>query len=200
MEGRRYSKEIAAGNEALDRLLADVLKYNNRRKKYKEKQYKPELVYIMGNHEDRLDRYLAYDPTFEGAVSLEKDLKLNERGFIVVPYREYHYIGDIGFTHIPHNKISAISGVDITRKAQLVTVKSCVFGHTHEEHLSHIHKEGMPHLQDTYNCGCFFDKKEDYVHGRVTNYWRGLSLLHNWKEGRFDVESWSLGRLERKYK
>jgi len=199
MEGRRYANEISAGNKALDALTSEIDKYNKRRKKLKKVQYKPKWVFIEGNHEERLTRYLERDPTFEGAVGIEKDLKLKERGFEFIPYREYYYINDVGFTHIPFNKSSPISGVDITRKAQMVGVKSCVFGHTHEQHHSHVHKEGMPHLQDTYNCGCFFDKKEDYVHGRVTNYWRGLSLLHMWKPGRFDVEGWSLGRLEREY-
>lgn len=197
MEGKRYASEIDAGNEALDRLQYDVVQYNKRKKRNKTKQYKPVWVYIHGNHEDRLARYLEYDPTFDGTVSVSKDLKLEERGFVEVPYREWYYINGIGFTHIPFNKTAPIGGVDITRKAQMVTVSSCVFGHTHEQHLSHVHKEGMPHLQDTYNSGCFFDKKEDYVHGRVTNYWRGLSILHNWKEGRFDIDSYSLGRLER---
>lgn len=197
MEGRRYSLEVAAGNEALDRLMAPTVKYNKSRKKQKKSQYNPTWVYVEGNHENRLSRYLEQDPTFEGTVGIEKDLRLKERGWVFVPYREYFYIDDVGFTHVPHNKTSPISGVDITRKAQSVGVKSVVFGHTHEQHLSHVHKEGMPHLQDTYNCGCFFDKKEDYAHGKVTNYWRGLSLLHIWKEGRFDVEAWSMGRLER---
>lgn len=199
MEGRRYSKEMEAGNEALDRLMGAITKYNKKRKKQKMKQYKPRWIFLEGNHCERLPRYLEKDPTFEGTIGVEKDLKLNQRGWEWVPYREYFYINDVGFTHIPFNKASAISGVDITRKAQMVGVKSAVFGHTHEQHLSHVHKEGMPHLQDTYNCGCFFDKKEDYVHGRVTNYWRGLSILHIWKEGRFDVDSWSMGRLEREY-
>lgn len=199
MEGKRYNKEIEAGNIALDLLTEEIIKYNKERKKVKKRQYTPTWVYVEGNHEERLERYLEKDPIFDGTVSIKKDLKLDERGFLFVPYREYYYINDVGFTHIPFNKSSPIGGVDITRKAQSVGVKSCVFGHTHEQHHSHIHKEGMPHLQDTYNCGCFFDKKEDYVHGRVTNYWRGLSLLNIWKPGRFDVDGWSLGRLEREY-
>jgi len=199
MEGRRYHKEIDAGNRALDLLMGRIEKYNKKRKKDRKKQYNPEWVFIEGNHEERLTRYLETDPTFDGTVGIEKDLKLKERGFTFIPYREYHYIDDVGFTHIPFNKIAPISGVDITRKAQAVGVKSTVFGHTHEQHLSHVHKEGMPHLQDTYNCGCFFDKKEDYVHGRVTNYWRGVTIIDIWKEGRFDVDAWSMGRLERAY-
>ena len=199
MEGRRYSKEIEAGNKALDKLTGEITRYNKKRSKNKKAKYKPKHIYLEANHEDRLNRYLEQDPTFDGAVGIEKDLKLKERGIDFIPYREYYYINDVGFTHIPFNKVAPISGVDITRKAQAVNVKSMVFGHTHEQHLSHTHKQGMPRLQDTYNCGCYFSKKEDYVAGRITNYWRGLSILTIWKEGRFDVDAWSLGRLEREY-
>lgn len=199
MENRRYEAEIGAGNLALDMMLEPMRLYNKRRRMLKMAQYKPNIVYIEGNHEERLKRYFEYDPTFAGHVSIEKDLKLAERGIEWVDYRNYYHINNVAFTHIPHNKVQPISGMDITRKAQNVTVQSCVFGHTHEQHLSHVHKQGMPHLQDTYNCGCFISKKEDYVQGRVTNYWRGITLLHMWKEGRFDVEMFSLGRLERMY-
>lgn len=199
MEGKRYKKEITAGNVALDKIFAPMRKYNDKCRRHKTKQYSPDIVYLEGNHEDRLNRYFDYDPTMEGMVGIERDLKLEARNIRWVPYREYHYIGGVGFTHIPFNKAKAIMGVDITRKAQGVTISSVVFGHTHEEHLSHVHVEGMTHLQDTYCCGCFLSKKEDYVHGRVTNYWRGISVLTNWKEGRFDINSHSLGRLERMY-
>ena len=199
MEGKRYFSEIDAGNEALDKMLNPIIDDNKKRRKRKEKQYKPKIVYLEGNHEDRLNRYFDTDPTFMGRLNVKEDLKLDDRGIDWVPYREYYYTNDIGFTHVPFNKVAPISGVDITRKAQMVTVKSVVFGHIHEQHLSHVHKIGMPHLQDTYCCGCFISKKEDYVHGRVTNYWRGVTILHPYKLGRFDIESYSLGRMERIY-
>lgn len=199
MEGKRYKNEIDAGNEALDRTFYPMLQYNHERRESKKKLYQPEIIYIEGNHEDRLTRYLERDPTFSGWVDISTNLHLIDRGIRFVPYREYVYIGGIGFTHVPFNKISPISGLDIARKASLVTVDSVVYGHTHEANMSNVHKQGQTHLQQIYNCGCFIDKKEDYVHGRVTNYWRGITLLHNWKHGRFDVEQYSLGRLKREY-
>lgn len=199
MENRRYAKEMKAGNKALDMMMEGVRQHNNHMKKLKMKQYKPVTIYVEGNHEDRLTRYLECDPTFEGMVSIEKDLNLVKRGILFVPYREYHYIDEVGFTHIPHNKSAAIGGVDITRKASMVTVSSVVFSHTHNQNMSHVFKEGMSHLQDIYCAGCFFEEKEDYIKGRVTEYWRGLSILHIWKPGRFDVEAYSLGRLKREY-
>ena len=199
MEGQRYELEINAGNEALDIMFSDVDAYNKKQKKTRHRQYNPKRIYIKGNHEDRLDRYLDFDPTFKGWVGVEKDLKLKERGFEVIPYRKYYYLDDVGFTHVPFNKAKEISGVDITRKASMVTVKSIVFAHTHGQNLCHVHKEGMPHLQDIYVCGCVFDEKEDYVDGRVTEYWRGITLLNIWKPGRFDIDAYSISRLRHEY-
>lgn len=199
MENRRYMKEIEAGNEALDRAFKDLNKLQAKQKKQKSKVYNPVIYFLEGNHEDRLTRYLDSDPTFEGFVGVEKDLGLEQRGIKWIDYRDYVYIGGIGFTHIPFGKAKEISGIDITRKAQMVMVDSCVFGHTHEQHMSNVHKQGMEHLQQTYNCGCFFEEHEDYVKGRMTNYWKGVTLLHNWQESRFDVESYALSRLEDMY-
>ena len=186
MEGKRYYKEIAAGNEALDMTFKNV-------------EYGPEVVFIEGNHEDRLTRYLEKDPTFAGAVSVPKDLKLVERGITFIPYREYYQINGVNFTHIPFNKVREIGGVNICRKASQVTVSSVVFAHTHNAELAHVWKPGMPHLQDIYCCGAFFEEIEKYMEGRISEYWRGLSLLNMWKEGRYDVESFSLGRLDKMY-
>jgi hypothetical protein len=48
-------------------------------------------------------------------------------------------------------------------------------------------------------AGCVFDEKEDYVAGRVTQYWRGITLLTIWKKGRFDVDTYSISRLRHAY-
>lgn len=199
MEGRRYQLEIDAGNEALDRMLKPLKSLQKKQRADKKKVYRPEIVYINGNHEDRLDRYLEQDPTFEGFASVESDLQLEKRGITFVPYRDYFYIDGVGFTHVPFDKIKPISGVDITRKASMVNVDSVVFGHTHELHVSNVHKQGQKHLQQVLNCGCYFEHKDDYVAGRMTNYWIGIVVLDIWKHGRFDINTYALSNLRRMY-
>src|SRR5690606_41342969 len=61
-----------------------------------------------------------------------KDLSLQDRGFEWVEYGQYKYINEIGFTHIPFHGYGPISGMAPCRKAAALTVKSVVFGHTHE--------------------------------------------------------------------
>lgn len=200
MENRRYFREIETGNEALDLLFSDMEKVNEKYRKQKRRTYDPKITYIEGNHEDRLTRFLDTDPTFEGFASVYKDLKLKERGIGWVNYREYMYIEGVGFTHIPFNEVKEIAGaINITGKAATCTVDSVVFGHTHRYEVTNEHKQGMDHLQQLVTCGCFISEKEDYVHGRKTRYWRGVLLLHHYKEGRFDAEPYALGRLERLY-
>lgn len=199
MENKRYKKEIDIGNKVLDIIFSDLKQLQSKQKKQKIKQYKPKLVYLEGNHENRLTRYLEYDPTFEGFISIRKDLCLDKRGIEYISYGEYYYINGIGFTHIPFNSSREISGVDITKKASMVIVDSCVFAHTHRLEMSNYHKQGQKHLQQIVTCGCFFEKHEDYVKNKLTRYWKGLILIDNWKYSRFDYATYAISKLKRMY-
>lgn len=201
MEGRRYWKEIDAGNKALDLMLYPMIFHNTKKRKIKAKIYNPVLIYLEGNHEDRLKRYLEnHAELADGDLDVARNLHLDSRRIDYIPYREYYYINGVAFTHIPHGKTTPISGKDITAKCQSVVVDSCVFAHTHELHISNVHKQGQEHLQQVINVGCFFQEEEEYVQGRMTNYWKGLVTLHNYDYGRFDITTISMRRLLDEYK
>ena len=184
MEGRRFYKEIEAGNRALDILLTGISR-------------DIEIIFVEGNHEDRQSRYVAVHSELAGEPNtIPALLGLASRKIKWIPYKDYITIGGISFTHIPFGKAKEISGKDICSKAELVTTTSIVFGHTHELHTSCVHKHGMKHLQQILNAGCFFEQEEEYVKGKVTNYWKGVILLDNYSYGRFDMETISMHRLE----
>lgn len=199
MEGKRYKSEINACNKALDITFYKLNQLQDRQKANKSKIYRPKVVYLFGNHEFRISRYLDYDPTFDELVGIETDLKLKERNIQTVPYREYYYVNGVAFTHIPFNKMKEICGINITRKASQVLYGSCVFSHVHSMEVENFKRHGQDDLQQILSVGCFFEKHEDYVHGRITEYWKGLCLLDIWKEGRFDVETYSIERLKQMY-
>lgn len=188
MEGRRLQKEVDAGKAAIEKIQEVCLQVPCRK------------VFIEGNHEHRLRRYVETHPELEsGDFTTASMLHLEEMGWKWVPYRSYEVIGGIHFTHIPFGKSKEISGKDICSKAELVTTSSVVFGHTHELHTSCVHKHGMKHLQQILNVGCFFEQDEEYVEGKMTNYWKGVVLLDNYDYGRFDISTTSMGALERGY-
>ena len=187
MEGQRLQEEVEAGNEALDIIQPSENEFH-------------EKIFLEGNHENRLPRYLESHPELAGnTMIVPVMLELSKRGYKWVPYRKYYTIGGINFTHIPFGKMREISGKDICSKAELVTVGSTAFGHTHELHTSCVHKHGMTHLQQILNVGCFFEKSEDYVEGKMTNYWKGIVVLNNYDYGRFDIETYSMSRLKALY-
>lgn len=188
MEGKRYEKEIAAGNESLDML----------ENKW-PKNYKPHKEFIEGNHSQRISRYLEINPTFDGKINLYKDIKLGERNWHWTDYKQYYTDNEIGFTHVPFDKAKEISGQYVEYKAFNTTIKSVVFGHTHNLATCNRKLEGQLDLQQSLNVGCFFDRDPDYVHGKRKDYWRGLVLLNCWKPGRFDIQTFDLDRLKQIY-
>jgi len=199
LEGKRYKKEIDKGNEALDIIFFDLLELQEKQRQQKLKIYKSEIYYLEGNHEYRISRYLDIDPTFEGLIGIEQDLKLKERNIKFIPYREYLDLNGISFTHIPFNKCKEISGVNITRKISQALYTSCVFAHVHSMEYESFKRHGQSDLQQILSVGCYFEKHEDYVHGRITEYWKGLVLLDSFKSGRFDIQTFSLETLKGKY-
>jgi predicted phosphodiesterase len=184
MENLRYGLEIGAGNKALD--LACLPK--------------GKTIYIEGNHEDRLTRYLDHDPTFAGMVGLPKDLFLAERGIKWVPYKEVHQIDGVSFTHIPiAGNGKPIGNPNVAQKALRLFHNSVVFGHTHTLDFAAEHRHGSPHLNQSLAVGCFFEHVDDYAKGSLTNYWRGLVDLSIYHNNRFDVRTTSMSQLYKQY-
>ena len=57
-------------------------------------------VFLEGNHEQRLKRFLAQRaPELDGLVNLPELLRLRERGWTWVPYRSHLKVGKIHLTH-----------------------------------------------------------------------------------------------------
>lgn len=179
MEGQRYSKEIDAGNQALDYMFEGVLEYNSRMTMQKHRKYKPNIYYLEGNHEDRLNRYFDKNPVFEGAVSIEKDLYLSDRNILFVPYSVLKEVDGVNYVHIPHNGFKAISGAHILYKVANLYACNVVFGHTHK--LEYLHRKIIGVGKCNYlNVGSFMsDDVEHYMSHNIENYFKGVVLIDN---------------------
>ena len=181
MEGRRYANDIAAGQEALSILFKDYDRLNKKLKKQKKRPYRPEIYYLQGNHEERLDRYLEIDPTFQGHVSIYNDLNLADRGISWIPYRTYLDIDGVGFTHIPHTAMGPIGSsglqVSVCKKALQYVDGDVVFGHTHKLEVGHrTMVRGDQSM--AINVGNFLSSDgEEYMEGRLSDWWSGIVEL-----------------------
>lgn len=177
MEGKRFKNEIDKGNEALTLI---------------QSFFTGEIIYIEGNHEDRVERYLDVNPTFDGVVNIPIQLKLEERKIRWIKFKGFYNINGISFTHIPiSGNGRPISGTNMTKKALSMFSNSVVFGHTHSLKIDHEtrHNSGM---NKALNVGCFFEEDHDYTEGTVQDHWKGLILLETNKPNDFDFTTISM--------
>jgi len=83
--------------------------------------------YIEGNHEYRLQRYLANNAqALMGMLDIKSCFHLIERGWDFTPYMKPTRVGKIHFTHD-----TGQAGQNAHRSAQMIFMGSAVIGHTH---------------------------------------------------------------------
>lgn len=117
-------------------------------------------VFIAGNHENRLERYLAEKaPELFNVVTIPELLKLKQRKWTYVPYKMDYKIGQVYWTHdVGTAGRSAVFNALGTYQGNIVT------GHTHR--LAYIiegNARGKPHVSASF--GWLGDaRKADYMH------------------------------------
>lgn len=186
-EGRRLVEDIAVGSEGM-RILTDAIK---------SKGGSPRLVFCMGNHEERIDRLAENIPELSGFVGTEL-LPLNELGWEVVPFLQPIEIGGIYFVHFLANPMSGKPfGGGALNQLQKVG-KSFVVGHAQKLDIAIRNTlDGVQQI-GIVNGACYpFDERYKGPQGNA--HFRGITVLHEVKDGSAVPMFVSLDYLERRY-
>ncbi len=196
-EGRRYKTDIEAAVQAMDTLLAPIKTFNDRAKKNKEKQYKPRMILTLGNHENRINRAVENDAKLEGVLSVD-DLKYKEFGWEVFPFLDVAIVDGIAYSHY---FVTGVAGRPAsTAMAQLrKTNMSAIAGHQQGLQIANASKADGVRLTSVIAGSCY-EHNEDYLGPQGNEHWRGCLVLHDVKDGSFDLMSVSLKWLKGKYK
>jgi predicted phosphodiesterase len=126
-------------------------------------------IYVSGNHEFRLERFLAKNaPTLFDSLTVPELLKLKTRNWEYVPYRQHIRLGKISYTHD-----TGSAGAYAHMRAGAAFEASVVMGHTHRASISYFGNA----LGETHVCATvgWLGSKEaaDYMHAiRVTKDWQ----------------------------
>lgn len=198
LEGRRYQGDMLAGGSALYGIFNPITSLRNRQRFDKKRRYTPRVVWILGNHEDRVRRYVEVHAEMAGHLDAMKDLNLESRvdwGFEVVPYKESIEIGGINFTHaVLNEKNEPIAGKYALRNSADRVGASTIFGHTHRFETLSLNRYGTRLIQVSM-IGTFSNETPFYAKGGLNHYWQGCVIVHHLKDGRYDLEMISLNRL-----
>lgn len=192
--GRSYSKDLESGLEFQDRLWGPVKA---------QKKKLPYRVFLVGNHEQRIDRVLDMSPELEGTVGYD-DLDLNTYYNEVVHYDGqlpgiWEYEGVL-FAHFFPAGISGrpMGGESPARMLVNKNQTSCVAFHAHV--LDYHTKRNI--RGDVINglvAGCYQDYVNDWS-GPVGRFWRsGVAVLRDVSQGNFDFQWISIESLKKEY-
>jgi hypothetical protein len=195
-EGRRYRSDVEASHEAMKRLLQPMNEYNARQRKNGKKQYKPQMVLTLGNHEHRIDRVVNGDPKLDGTIGIS-DLDYKSYGWEVFPFLDVAVVDGIAYSHYFVTGVSgrAISSTDILLNKKHM---SCVAGHQQGRQVSYGHRADGRRITGIIAGSCY-EHNEDYLGPQGNRHWRGCIMLNEVDDGEFDEMFISLDYLKRRY-
>ena len=202
VESLKLREDIDAGNAAMARFMGPMIRFNKRRKDNKKSQYKPRLVYTVGNHDCqvRIPRLVESQPILEGFLVDETTTLLEQYGFEVHPFLESVNIEGIRFCHYfvnPHSRVGSPLGGMIDTQLKNAGF-SFVQGHAQGLKMGkHYLTDGTVRLGIV--AGSFYDHYERYMGPQGNKHWQGIIQLNEVGDGSADVCELSLNYLKRKY-
>ena len=172
VEGQTLAKDYKIANEILDRLLRAIRKKNPKAK----------IIYLEGNHEYRVIKYINENPERKGHDEVPINLRLKERDIRWVPYYDknrYLIKGKLTFIH-------GIFVTDLHAKAHVMKYgTSIITGHDHDLQIYSYHRAGKNDniVGVSMMCLCTPQRWE-----KGPNRWQlGWGVVSFWKNGYFQI-------------
>ena len=127
------------------------------------------IIYVKGNHEERLENYLltkAPELSFLDGLKLENILELESYGIKYINQRFYKYKGTL-YSHIDKSSINAGASA---KSIGLANMCDTVHGHSHKT--AHIVMQGYTFIEN----GCLCEPQQKYVK-KPTDFTQAFTIL-----------------------
>lgn len=196
LEGMRVIDDLEYGKSAMDSLWKPLERRNRQFSQWKKKKYQPDCHFAFGNHELQYARLWERDPRLIGTLSM-KDFDLEKR-WTVHDFNDPFYLDGIAYSHYFANPASSRPiGGQIANKIKNI---GCSFIQGHNQHFEYGEMTmGSGKLYSGMVCGSFYSHPEGYKGFTGNNHWRGVPILHDVKDGCYDLEKMSIDRLIENY-
>lgn len=195
-EGLRIADDIAAGQRAMVRLWRPLKQWNKRRANNKKGKWWPEVHFLLGNHEERIERFLGENPKLVGMLGYQS-LGIESYGIAVHDFLEIVNLNGVRYCHFFKRPKSfhAYSGMMETR------LKNIGFSFTqgHDQEFAYGERQ-LPDGQVHHGlvAGAFYTHDEGYKK-HANAHWRGIVMKHEVHDGRYDIMRVSANFLLRRY-
>ena len=193
-EGRRYKKDIDAGNLAMDLFLQPIKAERERLKVNKKKQWKPRMVFTIGNHEQRIERAIEDNAMLEDTIGYH-DLNLDD--WEVADFLQPVIIEGVAFSHY---FTTGVMGRPVSSPNLLLQKKhmSCVMGHVQDRSIALSKKADGSRITGLF-AGIFYQHDEEYLNPQTNGSWSGVWVFNEVNNGSFDEMPVSINYLRKQY-
>jgi len=195
-EGRRYISDIQAAKEGMEVLLKPLNDFNRRMVKGHRERYNPRQVFILGNHENRINRAIENDAKLDGVLSVS-DLQYEQYGWVVHPFLDVCILDGVAYSHY---FVTGVAGrAASTAAAQLrKTSMSAIAGHQQGLQIATGSRADGARLTSVIAGSCY-EHDELYLGPQGNRHWRGILVLNDVHDGEFDLVPVSLKYLKDNY-
>ncbi len=182
-EGRRVKLDVDAGNAAFH-LLADPLA-----------ELPLERHFLFGNHENRIERTLEFEPWLDGVFGLDM---LDTCGWTRHGFLDVLSLDGVFYSHYFYNPKTSKPWAGMAATILKNVGNSFVQGH----------RQGLDGaIQPLPNgrrmrgivAGSFYSHVEGYIGPQGQSHWRGMLMLTEVADGDFNIVEISLDFLRRRY-
>ena len=161
-------------------------------------EFKPKLQIItLGNHEDRLRRFVEDHPELQGTLQLPP---FADYGWVTYPFLQPVEINGVLFCHYFTRTAKGWAGKNPHANAQTMTrreMRSCVAGHSPSLD-TYVHPTSTGLIRGTV-AGSFYSHDEAYQGPQGNRCWRGVLVLHQLKDGMYSLMEVSLEYMRGRY-
>ena len=184
-EGQRLINDLKACDDALSLLTEDMRLYNNRRAANRKKLYKPEMYLTLGNHEERLERFVKNNPAFSGLLTNDM-FGFEKYGFEVIPFLKILNYNGVNFSHYFH---AAGNSNPISNVNTLIKSTHCTSISGHRQGFQYAQAYTLEGKQITAIIfGSAYPHDERYLQQQNARHFRGLLMLDDVENG--EIHSW----------
>ncbi|MDE3022904.1 MAG: hypothetical protein KGI54_13780 [Pseudomonadota bacterium] len=188
-EGRRYVDDIKAGRGGMERLHKPIDDYNRTARE----KYDPEKDFTMGNHEQRIIRFVDENPELAGKLDYG-DMGIQDWGWKVHDFLKPIERDGVLYCHY---FTSGVRGNPVSSAAALLRERqqSAIMGHVQTTDIA-VHKKTQ---QTAIFCGICYTHNEAYLGYQGNTTKRQILVLHEVEGGIFDMMFVSLKFLAKAY-
>lgn len=136
------------------------------------KKYSKEFIYVEGNHEARIRKYLEKNPVLKGMLSLEEICNRNAVSYIATENQPYKLLDDLYIAHgLSFNKYFSCWTVERMNE-NIITF------HTHRTQ-SYSTSYPTGRVVTGYGIGCLCNTNPQYLAGqRISGHTNSFAILH----------------------